>query len=254
MNIGKFFNVRFFVISSVLVSGLILNVIMISGEEVAQPRTVESTQRQVSRLKKLRYVISDRKKNVGAIGAPERVNKEVLRDISRFERMYRNSKPHPIVAGGLQDGSGRQPEAWRFCRQKSRVPDPAYLAFPVLVEMTDNGKLKLLSITDLTSPVEIRNVLVEPEIKKTYRVMEESSFGGRPDKPCVAISLMLLGKDSEIRQRSYDDNKDDPLMPPTCEVLLTKYEGLEEKLIRYLANFHYVAELAQNPDTGICDK
>ena len=24
---------------------------------------------------------------------------------------------------------------------------------------------------------------------------------------------MLLGKDSEIRQRSYDDNKDDPLMP-----------------------------------------
>ena len=76
MNIGKFFNVRFFVISSVLVSGLILNVIMISGEEVAQPRTVENTQRQVSRLKKLRYVISDRKKNVGAIGAPERVNKE----------------------------------------------------------------------------------------------------------------------------------------------------------------------------------
>ena len=63
------------------------------------------------------------------------------------------------------------PKHGAFAVQKSRVPDPAYLAFPVLVEMTDNGKLKLLSITDL-SPVEIRNVLVEPEIKKTYRVME----------------------------------------------------------------------------------
>lgn len=254
MNISKFFNIRFFVIASVLVSGFVLNVIMMAGEEVALPRTVKSTQRQVSRLKKLRYTQSDRKKNVEAIGAPSRVTKEVLRDVSRYEKLYRKSNPHPIVSGGLQDGPGRQPAAWKFCRQMPRQPDPAYLAFPVLVEMNESGQLNVLPVTDLTKPIVIRNVMIEPEIKQTYETMEESDFGGRPDKPCVAISLMLLGKDSEIRERSYDDNPADPLMPPTCEVLLTKYNGLEEKLIRYLANFHYVAELAQDPDHGICDK
>ena len=142
----------------------------------------------------------------------------------------------------------------RFCRQKGRQPDPAYYTFPVLVEMSETGQLKVLSVTDLTQPIVVRNVIVQEEIPEVYSILEESNFGGRPDKPCVGISLLLLGKQSEILQRSFDDNKEDPLMPPSCEVLLTKYDGLEEKLIKYLANFHYTAELAQDPETGSCEQ
>ena len=120
--------------------------------------------------------------------------------------------------------------------------------------MSETGQLKVLSVTDLTQPIVVRNVIVQEEIPEVYSILEESNFGGRPDKPCVGISLLLLGKQSEILQRSFDDNKEDPLMPPSCEVLLTKYDGLEEKLIKYLANFHYTAELAQDPETGSCEQ
>ena len=254
MKLGNILTVRFFVIASLLLSGFILNGVMLMREEVAQPRTVQQYQRVVSRLKRLRYTPSSRTKNINQIGAGSGITRSVLNRIERYEKLYRVSNPHPLVVRGLKESGSRTQAATRFCRQAPRKMDPAYGAVPLLVKLTDEGELDVLKITDLASGITVVNPLLDERIQLNYAKMEESDFGGRPDKPCVAISLMLLGTDQQITLSEYEDNPKDSMMPPTCEFLLEKYDGLENKLITYLANFHYVAELAQDPKNGICDQ
>jgi hypothetical protein len=252
VNISKLLTVRFFVIASLLLSGLILNGIMMVREDVAQSRHVVVRKAMVSRLKRLQYTKGNRARNISEIGAGSSVTKSVISRIERYDSLYRVSNPHPLVARGLKTEGIPTDEGRRFCRAKTKEADPAYRVFPLLVELTDDTKINVLKITDLSKGISVVHPTMDLDIDEIYQKMEQSDFGGRPDKPCVAISLMLLGKSGDVQYSEYSDNPKDIMMPPTCEFLLEKYDGLKSKLVTYLANFHYVAELAQDSKNKIC--
>jgi hypothetical protein len=91
------------------------------------------------------------------------------------------------------------------------------------------------------------------DIETIYQQIEWVNFGGYTDKPCISMSYILLNRHAEIVEQTFEDDNGRSGRPKSCKALLANNDGLRKKLIDYLANFHYIAELAQNETSHICD-
>ena len=252
MNLAQVFNARFFVINALIVVGLIFSVFMIAREKVAAPRVIQNNIRPTSVLKRLIYTKKNRTRNVAALGLPPSLQKEVIRQIERHEKSFRHANPNPLISRGLKKNDIRTESAFKFCPQGPRRPDPAYAAAPLLLEITDLS-VRPLTLNELATGIKVSFPGLVDEIGPIYANMEETNLGGMTDKPCISISYILNGKQDEILERLYRDENGRPNKPPTCDFLIANNDGLRKKLIEYFSNFQYIAELAQNETSGICD-
>tara|TARA_Y100000589_G_C27088275_1_gene602732 strand:+ start:374 stop:1138 length:765 start_codon:yes stop_codon:yes gene_type:complete len=253
MNLASIFTVRFFVISSVLLIGVISAGIMMMYEDVAAPRVTQSTIKPTSVLKSIKYVKANRNRNVEKLGMPSDVNTKVIREVKNLERAFSNGTVNPIITRGFMKNGVRESSAFNFCPQSAGEPDPLYLTAPQLIKPGDLEN-RPRTISDFNSGS--GNVIfpgLKIAIKDIYEAMEETDHGGYTDKPCISIALMLLGEQDTIRDRTFQDANKRTGRPPSCKYLLAEHPGLKKKLIAYMANFHYLAEVAQTPGNGICE-
>ena len=253
MSFANFFTVRFFVICSILIMGFISTGIMWMYETVPKPRVVQSTIKPNSVLKNLTYVKENRKRNVEKLGMPSDVNTKVLRELKNIENAFRKATVNPVITRGFKSDGVVDELAFNFCPQDYGNPDPLYLTAPQLIEPGDLGN-RVRTINQFNSG---SGSVIFPglqlSIEEIYSAMEETDHGGYTDKPCISIAMMLLGEQETIRDRTFQDDNNQTGRPPTCKFLLAKNPSLKNKLIAYMANFHYLAEVAQTPGSGICD-
>jgi len=251
--------VRFFVLASFIMMGLVVNAVLIGTEVVPPSRTKRITEARVSELKALRYTKGERESNLREFGLPSRIETNIIKRIDKMERRDMRGDESLMVKSSLKQvkaGSlNRRDESTVFCPVDDNLKmDPPYAAVGVLLNFPEGASRPVpFTERELQQGLRIGYPSIESEMEDLYNDMELYPLRANLVGPvCVAVALVLLNEGATVRNGTIKNENDLQGTPPTCKFLIDENSQLGKQLEVYFANFLYLAELANDPGYKIC--
>lgn len=229
---------RPWVISSLLLIAVVVNGVLLSRERLPTPEVREELEKRFDEpLRSLQYLPSNRRNNFGVMGMSDELADATANHIARFDRQKER----------FRKMLGESVEMIDVICPSEKLPQPYSMLGYLVIE---ENKIRTIAEPQNIVAFELQPWFEQSPVSSLYNTFERTE-SRRAEATIMAVSAALLGREASALNRES----------PWSESLIgswgfqrlkSKDPRVERLVIEYFALMHFLTEIANEPQRGIC--
>jgi hypothetical protein len=233
---------RIFVVLATLIVGLLAGVALTIFEEVPEPIVEKQAYDVNDRFLDVRFTPATRRANMAGFGLPDKLIDAIESRIAELVKRDRNGdllkamKAAPDIAGNL-------------CSNDKPLPS-RYKVTGMLISGERGQRREVVQFDRVRNRLAMQEAYRPQDLEGLY-ASTELIPNAAADAYALNIASLMLGKEID-RLEGMGDFSGGVFGPPSFIAFLNRKGEIEQDLIEFFAQMHYLHEVARDPKSEFC--